>query len=202
MVDVISNRRFQLLDAVKALDVRFRLPLVDMALPALRRLAKAPYLLFKRNLLYLMQADNHIDLFEWSLQKILFHHLDAGFGRPGKKIAKYGSFSDVNKHINVLVSMLVYACIKDPDEISAAFASAEQQLGTADLALLPREQIDLAGLDAAVKQLALLKPLLKPRLLKACLAVITQDRNYSADETELMRAIGDVLDCPLPPYLG
>jgi len=84
----------------------------------------------------------------------------------------------------------------------ANIASAERQLGTADLALLPREQIDLAGLDTAVKQLALLKPLLKPRLLKACLAVITQDRNYSSDEMELMRAIGDVLDCPLPPYLG
>jgi hypothetical protein len=47
-----------------------------------------------------------------------------------------------------------------------------------------------------------LKPLLKPRLLKACLAVITQDQKYSPDEMELMRAIGDVLDCPLPPYLG
>ena len=65
-----------LLGAVKALDIRFRLPLIDMALPSLRQLSEAQYLLFKKNLLYLMQADQRIDLFEWSLQKILFHHLD------------------------------------------------------------------------------------------------------------------------------
>jgi BarA-like signal transduction histidine kinase len=100
------------------------------------------------------------------------------------------------------MSMLVYACVQDKAEIKAAFTQAEEELGLTNLALLPREQINLENLDAAVDKLALLKPLLKPRLLKACLAVITQDQKYSPDEMELMRAIGDVLDCPLPPYLG
>ena len=188
--------------AVKALDIRFRLPLIDMALPSLRQLSEAQYRLFKKNLLYLMQADNRIDLFEWALQKILFHHLDLEFGRPGRKVAKYGSFKPVKQDIDVLMSMLVYACVKDKAEIKAAFAQAEEELGLTNLMLLPREQINLENLDAAVDKLALLKPLLKPRLLKACLAVITQDQKYSPDEMELMRAIGDVLDCPLPPYLG
>jgi hypothetical protein len=192
----------KLLDGVKALDIRFRLPLVDMALPSLRQLSEAQYLLFKKNLLFLMQADNRVDLFEWSLQKILFHHLDAEFGRPGKKVAKYGSFKGVKKYVDVLMSMLVYACVKDKAEMTAAFASAERELGLTNLVLLPRDQISLENLDVAVEKLALLKPLLKPRLLKACLAVITQDQKYSPDEMELMRAIGDVLDCPLPPYLG
>jgi hypothetical protein len=198
----IFERVDSLLPAVKALDIRFRLPLIDMALPSLRQLSNAPYLLFKKNLLFLMQADKRIDLFEWSLQKILFHHLDAEFGRPGKMIAKFGSFNAVKKHIDVLVSMLVYACVKGEAEMAAAFASAEQELGLANLVLLPREQISLDNLDVSIGKLALLKPLLKPRLLKACLAVITQDQKYSPDEMELMRAIGDVLDCPLPPYLG
>jgi len=155
----IFERVDSLLGTVKALDIKFRLPLIDMALPSLRQLSKAPYLLFKKNLLFLIQADNRIDLFEWSLQKILFHHLDAEFGRPGKKVAKYGSFKVVKKHIDVLVSMLVYSCVKGQAEMAAAFASAEQELGLANLVLLPREM-------------------------------------------ELMRAIGDVLDCPLPPYVG
>jgi Zn-dependent protease with chaperone function len=198
----IFERVEHLLGAVQALGIKFRLPLIDMALPSLRQLSKAPYLLFKKNLMFLIRADNRIDMFEWSLQKILFHHLDAEFGRPGKKVAKYGSFKVVKKHIDVLVSMLVYSCVKGQAEMAAAFASAEQELGLANLVLLPREQINLDNLDKAVEKLALLKPLLKPRLLKACLAVITQDQKYSPDEMELMRAIGDVLDCPLPPYLG
>jgi hypothetical protein len=192
----------KLLSAVKALDIRFRLPLIDMTLPSLRQLSKAQYLLFKKNLLLLMQADNRIDLFEWSLQKILFHHLDPEFDRPGKKVAKFGSYKAVKKHIDVLISMLVYASVQDKTEIKAAFANAEQELGLTNLVLLSRQQINLEILDSAVENLALLKPLLKPSLLKACLIVITQDQKYSPDEMELIRAIGDVLDCPVPPYLG
>jgi hypothetical protein len=165
-------------------------------------LSEAQYRLFKKNLLFLVQADKRIDLFEWSLQKILFHHLDPQFGRPGKKAAKFGSIDDVKPHVDVLMSMLAYACVKDKGGIDAAFVIAARELGLANLVLLPRQQINLENLGAAVDQLALLKPLLKPRLLKACLAVITQDENYSPDEVELMRAIGAVLDCPVPPYLG
>ncbi|MGD2140258.1 MAG: M48 family metallopeptidase [Burkholderiales bacterium] len=192
----------KLIEPVKALDIRFRLPLIDMALPSLRQLSEAQYQLFKKNLLFLIQADKRIDLFEWSLQKILFHHLDRQFGRPDKKIAKFGSFNEVRQYVDVLTSMLVYACVKDSSRIDPALAAAGQELGLANLALLPREQINLESLGVAVDQLALLKPLLKPRLLKACLAIITQDQEYSPDEVELMRAIADVLDCPVPPYLG
>ena len=192
----------KLLGAVKALDIRYRLPLIDMALPSLRQLSKAQYLRFKKNLLILIHADNQVDLFEWSLQKILFHHLDPEFDRPGKKVAKFGSYKVVKKHIDVLISMLVYASVQDQSEIKAAFADAEQELELTNLMLLSRQQINLENLDVAVENLALLKPMLKPRLLKACLNVITQDQKYSAEEMELIRAIGDVLDCPVPPYLG
>jgi hypothetical protein len=108
----------------------------------------------------------------------------------------------VKKHIDALISMLVYASVQDKAEIKAAFSNAEQELGLTNLVLLSRQQINLEILDSAVENLALLKPLLKPSLLKACLIVITQDQKYSPDEMELIRAIGDVLDCPVPPYLG
>ena len=98
--------------------------------------------------------------------------------------------------------MLVYASVQDQSEIKAAFAAAEQELELTNLMLLSRQQINLENLDVAVENLALLKPLLKPRLLKACLKVITQDQKYSPEEMELIRAIGDVLDCPVPPFLG
>jgi hypothetical protein len=187
---------------VQALDIRFRLPLIDMTLPSLRLLSKEQYLLFKKNLLFLIQADNRIDLFEWSLQKILFHHLDPEFDRPGKKVAKFRSYKVVKKHIDVLISMLVYASVQDKTEIKVTFSHAEQELGLTNLVLLSRQEINIKNLDLAVENLALLKPLLKPRLLKACLIIITQDQKYSPDEMELIRAIGDVLDCPVPPYLG
>jgi len=45
----------------------------------------------------------------------------------------------------------------------------------------------------------MLKPLVKPQFLKACVASIAHDQIISPVEVELMRAFSDVLDCPMPP---
>ncbi|MGD8927287.1 MAG: M48 family metallopeptidase, partial [Thioalkalispiraceae bacterium] len=90
----------KLLVYVADLDVEYRLPLIDMALPSLRQLSNAQYELFKKNLKFLVQADDSIDLFEWSLQKILFHHLEPEFSRSGKKVATYGSLNVLKQHIS------------------------------------------------------------------------------------------------------
>lgn len=190
------------LAAIKASDVQFRLPLINMTLPALRQLSAQQYERFKQNLQFLIEADKRIDLFEWVLQKILFHHLEPVFTRAAKRQAKYGNLASVQADIEVLMSMLIYACAQDQQEIDLALASARQQLELPNLRLFTRDHITIKALETTVDTLALLKPLLKPRLLKACLAVITQDKHYSPNEMELMRAIADVLDCPVPPYLG
>jgi hypothetical protein len=94
----------------------------------------------------------------------------------------------------------VHACVQDKSRINAAFADAENELGMNGLVLLTPQQIKLDTLGAALDHLALLKPQFKDHLLKACLAVVTQDQEYAPHEMELMRAIAAALDCPLPPW--
>jgi hypothetical protein len=44
-----------------------------------------------------------------------------------------------------------------------------------------------------------LKPLAKPRLLKACVAIILHDGRTTPRGIELVRAISTCIDCPMPP---
>jgi len=53
--------------------------------------------------------------------------------------------------------------------------------------------------NSALDELALIKPLQKPALLKACLACISADGKFAAIEVELLRAVSATLDCPMPP---
>ncbi|HLD64798.1 MAG TPA: hypothetical protein VJA19_02025, partial [Pseudomonas sp.] len=53
----------------------------------------------------------------------------------------------------------------------------------------------------AVNKLSQLKPLHKPRLLKALARCIEHDEHISVEEAELFRAVADSLDCPMPPLL-
>jgi hypothetical protein len=61
---------------------------------------------------------------------------------------------------------------------------------------------ELKSLDAALKRLSQLLPLQKPRLLKAMATCIAHNGRINAAEAELMRAVADTLDCPMPPLLG
>ncbi len=200
----------QLFKSISQLDIKFRLPLIDIALPILRQLSKKQYQLFKKNLHSLITADGKVDIFEWSLQKILLSNLEKELGdrknHASKKIARYGSLRGVKKHVEVLISMLVYTCQKnktqqDTKQIEATFSKAQQELKIKNLTLLPQEQINFDNLELAIDTLALLKPLQKPRLLKACLICMTQDQIYSPQEKELMRAIANTLDCPIPLFV-
>jgi len=44
-----------------------------------------------------------------------------------------------------------------------------------------------------------LKPLLKPRILKACAKIILADGETTRKGIELFRTISTNLDCPVPP---
>ena len=80
---------------VEQLDMRARLPLLDISLPALRSLVPAQYDLFKQNVAVLVQADNEIDMFEWSLQRILLHELEAHFVKRSPPRVRYRTLASV-----------------------------------------------------------------------------------------------------------
>ena len=40
-----------------------------------------------------------------------------------------------------------------------------------------------------------------PRILEAAVAIVVADRSVMVDEGELLRAIAEALDCPVPPLL-
>jgi len=74
-----------------------------------------------------------------------------------------------------------------------------QSLELRGLALHAKNEIGLSRLELALEKLTGLKPRVKPRLLKACVASIVHDQQVCPVEMELLRAFLDVLDCPMPP---
>jgi Zn-dependent protease with chaperone function len=190
----------KLLPIIEKLDVSVRLPLIDLAIASLRQLSNRQYQLFKQNIDALIKADNRVQLFEWSLQRILFHHLDASFNKPSSPSGKFRSLSLLKKESELLFSLLAYA---EQGEIAEeAFEAARRVMQRDDLLLLAKSDLNLTKLNNAIDRLAQLKPLAKPQLLKACIAVVTADGKVTAKEAELIRAFAAVLDCPMPPMLA
>jgi hypothetical protein len=138
---------------------------------------------------------------EWSLQKILFNHLDGQFFKLTRTKARYSHLSQLKKEIELILSVMAYAGHQDQNNIEEAFSAATKTLKFSGLQLVAENKIRLSDLDRSLQKLAKLKPLAKPQLLKACAVSVVHDQKISPVEVELLRAFSDVLDCPMPPIV-
>jgi len=183
---------------VSGLDVRGRLPLVDMTLPALRALSPAQYKEFIHAFDQLVKADRRLGLFEWALHQILRRHLRPQFEPVRPKPIRYYGLQRLSEPCSVLLSTLARASQHD-DQV--AFNEGACLLSEVPLQLLPPESCGLDDLDRALHELAQVAPKLRSRLVDACAASICADSSVNIAEAELLRAICDMLDCPMPPLL-
>jgi len=189
----------RLMPEMDVFEVKYRLPVIDIAMPALKQLSLNQYKAFRGNLIALIEMDSRIDLLEWSLQKILFNHLDAQFFESAPVRARYSDPGRLAKEIGLVLSAMAHAGAEKQSDMEEAFAAATQVLALSGLALLAKDRIKVADLDLALGKLEQLQPLAKARLLKACAASISHDQSATVEEIELFRAFAGVLDCPVPP---
>jgi hypothetical protein len=191
----------ELIPEMDGLDIKYRLPLINIVIPALKQLSISQYKSFRENLIALIEMDSRVDLLEWSLQKILFNHLDGQFFKLTDTKARVFQLDQLKKEIELFLSVMAYAGHQDQTNIEEAFGAATRTLKFRELQLVEKNEISLSDLDRSLQQLAKLKPLAKPQLLKACAASVVHDQKISPVEVELLRAFSDVLDCPMPPII-
>ena len=203
--EAIRQETERLLPEVNTVALHAKLPLVDLALPALRQFSPAQYQQFARAIQQLIECDNQIDLFEYVLQKIVLRHLDAHFNGARKPVIQYYALKPLAPDCAILLSALAYAGQEEQSEIERAFGQGAQILAyaaQAGLGLLPAAEAGLAQVDAALNRLSQAAPQIKKNLLSACAETAAADGVIQETEAELLRAIADTLDCPMPPWLA
>jgi len=183
------------------LSPRARLPLVDMAIPALKAMTAAQYAAFRRSVDALIKADGRIELMEWTLWRLLTHHLDPEYGDHRPPRARISRLEQIGSHINVLMSGLAYVGHHQAAEARHALEQAAPHVAPVRIELLSSEQCTLRELSAALSAASQLVPKLKRQVLTAAAACVAADHEVTVREAELFRAIADTLDCPVPPLL-
>jgi hypothetical protein len=191
----------KLLPEVERLGPGHRLPLIDLALPALRDLSASQYECFRRLVHDLVQADQQIELFEWTLQRILLAHLAPSFEGVHRPRRPLRSKQQLRQVLEIILSALARVAGPSESAMQQAVVEAGRELDQAELRLLSPDRVGLASLDEALALAASLDPRAKERVLRACAQVITADGELTDSEAELFRAIGDSLGCPVPPLL-
>jgi len=199
----IHENTVALFPEVTAIAERARLPLVTLALPALRQLRSDEFQQFSEALRWLIESDQQIDLFEFVLQKVIRRQLEPQFNQTPPRAIQYYSIKPLVPDCSVVLSALANISSGDPTEVEKAFLAGAPYLRApeGEWQLLSRDACGLAQIDAALNRLALAVPQIKKNLLEACIQVVGADGVIQEREAELLRAIADTLDCPIPPFV-
>jgi len=201
----IQQKAASLFPDVSQAAAHAHLPMINLALGTLRHLTAEQYTQFSQTLEWLIGSDGKIELFEFVLQKIILHHLAPQFGQTPRAVVQYYSIKPLVSDCAVLLSALANVGSGDAGEIQKAFGVGAPHLRAPDdgeLNLLPREQCGVNQIDAALNRLAQAAPLIKKNLIEACIHTIGADGVILEAEAELLRAVADTLDCPMPPFVA
>jgi Zn-dependent protease with chaperone function len=173
------------------------LSLLDLCIPSLKQLSPIQYRSFMSLLGQMIVADNSISVFEWCIFKIL--HYSLAESTPSQRAV---DITRCGWACEELLSALARIGHEDSAQAERTFNQASAELGLqASLHFRPAPEQQTEVLEKATDLLKNLKPLQKPRLLKAMAVCIAADGQIKAQEAELLRAVGALLDCPIPPLL-
>ena len=199
----LAEAASRLAPILESLGPETRVPIVDLAIPSLKLLSDAQYKRFRGNIDPLIRADNRVSLFEFTLQRMLLRHLDRQFRKEPQAQVLYSSLPEISGSAELVLSALSWAGGNDPSVVAAAFSAGVAKLGmeAAGLRLVDREKCLLSRIGESLDVLVSTIPPLKKTILEACVETITSDGQVTVSEGELLRAIADTLDCPMPPLI-
>ena len=181
-----------------------RIPLVDLALPALRRLSPQQFEQFRAATETLVASNSEADLFVYMLRKIVVRHLETYFFPEQRRVTQFYALRPLVSDCGVLLSATAYAGQENATKAYAAFGQGAESLSRAarsEIPWLPPDQCDLSHIDAALVRLSQAVPQIKKNVLNACAQTVVADGVIKEGEAELLRAIADTLDCPVPPFV-
>ncbi len=200
----VYNKTVALFAEVNSAAAPAHLPMVNLAVGGLRHLTPDQFTQFSQNLQWLVQSDGKVDLFEFMLQKIVLRHLAPHFGAARPPVVQFYDVRPLVPDCNVVLSALAYVGGNNPDTVQKAFNAGAPYLrapNNTSVTLLPLDQCRLNQIDPVLNRLAQAVPQIKKNLLDACVQTVGADGVIQEKEAELLRAIADTLDCPMPPFL-
>lgn len=177
-------------DALAALNPLLRLPVAELAFPALRHRSEEAQQALLDAVQALIHADGRIGVFEYCFSTMLHSEL---YQALHPKPHRHSGSRPIRKARNEVILLLAVLAESNEEAYHAGMAIA---LPGDPARFMQRSVVEL---DPAWHALRELDPPGKEQLLRAIVAVINQDGTLSVDESELLRTVCSLLHCPLPP---
>jgi len=181
-----------------------RLPLLELALPALRSLPRERGSVLGSTVGALIRADGEILPFEFAVFHLVRRNLPLGKGDtlPSRHLGTT-PLSRLRQETEVLLSAVARSGSGGDAEVATAFRTGAALLPgkVESWRLLPAENVSLDRVDEALTRLEGAAPAARKQVLEAAGAVVMTDGRVELREAEMLRAVAEALEVPIPLLL-
>ena len=194
-----------LFDQVEGLSPVYRLPLLDITFPAIKRRPSGHREFIYKLVEQLIAVDGRIDLFEYALAKVFFSHI-RDLDRVSRDIRQQGLDSEPTRvALQTVLSMLAKFGHRSESEAAAAYAAGWTKLPVQDAEAPPSYAPPtrwIVEMNRALDHLDGLAGDAKRLVIAALTTTIGHDQRVTLREAELLRAICAGLHVPVPPIVA
>ena len=187
----------KLLPTLERQGAALQFPVLELAMPALRKLDPDERQGLHQAVRRLIRADGTVSLSELALISFLERHLAPE--APRVVPVSFRRYSEVEGALRCLLSLFARAGAADSTVAEKLYQQAMASFTPAGAEGTLAIKVSLKNLQEALHRLNRLSPLLKPAIIDACGYCVTHDGQVAANEYDLMRLVADQLDCPMPP---
>ena len=199
----LAERVRALLPYTQGLGLGFHLPVIDLALATVKALPESGRKALIAALEAAAYADRRVSLHEFVVLTLVRDQL-APKTKPGAPQAK--RIADLVGAAATVLTLVAHAGTRPDatgarqDAVQAALREGAKIMGL-KLEAPAGATLSLEVARTALEALKELAPMQKAVLVKGLFAAVTADGTIRVGEAGVMRLVGAVLDCPLPPLL-
>ncbi len=173
-----------------------RLPLAEIAFPALKRRPVEDIENLKKTIGELIRIDGEVAVFEYALARMLQQFLNESLNPSKEPMHGEKKLDALQTEVLQLLSAIATLGHEEPKEIEEAWSAGVQELGLQQ-GYKARENWR-ETLDSALPKLDRLNPRAKEQLVRALITTVTFDHEVTIEEAEILRAICSRIHVPLP----
>jgi len=175
-----------------------RLPLLEVAFPALKRRPPDFVTRVLDTVKALIHADGQIDVFEYLLARVISTHLWESQNPHSVKTSGNRTLKSCREDALQVMAVIAQHGRDASGEAEAAFKAGLEVLEPGSGVPMPRVNDWVSAMDAALTKLDRLKSKEKEKLVRALAEIVLQDGQLVPRELELLRVTCDMIHVPLP----
>lgn len=174
------------------------LDLLNLSLPSLKMMSEQQYRVFRQIVIDMIEMDQMISIWEWSLHAIILTPLDRefGFSKPPKE--RYTKIEEIQDSLSILFSLLIHTQFSNEQRINQLIENLKISLNLAVLIYCP--DISLVALNKALHEIRQSSTPLRILVLEQSIHLLGSDGTLFDDDLEIIHAMGTLLNLPFSSY--